>query len=162
MSLTPEEVDRIKRILPYVCDDDTIEQLYKTCNSIAQGRRSSNGRRFEELVASCLRAQNIPFVSQVSIDDKTGCIVPRSRGKHVYDFVIDAQVGDLARDKDMVSCKTSLRERYLQDQKSPFRTSYMLTLEKTSNPAKFLRHDIQVISVSDATIKDILRSLYHH
>ena len=101
-------------------DDETILRLYNNSVSIHQGRMQKSGASLEKTLADLLRANDIPFREQVTID-KEGIIVgfntKRKKCYHVLDVVVgdDIDVGRSIGDFIVVSCKTTCRERWTQD-----------------------------------------------
>ena len=101
-------------------DDETILRLYTNSVSIHQGRMQKSGALLEKTTAELLRANEIPFREQVTID-KDGVIVgfntKRKKCYHVLDIVVgdDIDVGRFIGDFIVVSCKTTCRERWTQD-----------------------------------------------
>ena len=102
-------------------DDETVLRLYNNSISIHQGRMQKSGALLEKTLAGLLRASNIPFREQVTID-KYGIIVGfnttrRTKCYHVLDVVVghDIVEGMSIEDFIVVSCKTTCRERWTQD-----------------------------------------------
>ena len=101
-------------------DDETILRLYTNSVSIHQGRMQKSGALLEKTTADLLRANEIPFREQVTID-KDGIIVgfntKRKKCYHVLDIVVgdNIDVGRSIGDFIVVSCKTTCRERWTQD-----------------------------------------------
>jgi flagellar hook-basal body complex protein FliE len=106
------------------------KEVYSFANSAAQRNRNKRGKAFEAALESMLTELKIPFIRQVS-HDNTGKIKSDKRGV-VHDIVIDAALGDMLQDKIIISCKTSLRERYKQDSLVPCKKMYMVTLDRVS------------------------------
>ena len=117
---------------------DYASQVYKR-------KRSKTGRIFESVLEDMLRERGISFISQVS-HDANGVICAKKRG-YVHDIIIDAKIGEPLKNKIVISCKTSLRERYKQDAKIPCRKMFMVTLEKVTSTEKYASTDIQVVSI---------------
>lgn len=101
-------------------DDKTLLRLYNNSISIHQGHMQKNGRILEKTIAELLDANNIIFREQVTID-KDGIIVgfntKRDKCYHVLDVVVghDIVVGRSIREFIVISCKTTCRERWTQD-----------------------------------------------
>lgn len=100
--------------------DEKISQVYKLCISLHQSTKSVNGQWLEKIIIPLLEKNNISFREQVTID-KNGIIVgfniKKSKCYHVVDFVIgdDINVGKRIEDFKVISCKTTCRERWTQD-----------------------------------------------
>lgn len=134
-NIAPVIVKRMQELLPRSrVTEDVAYNIYKTCVSMNQQSRSNKGKLLEQCIEDVLKARQIPYLPQVTVD--TTGIIHKSRGQkkgvHVHDFVIDAQVGDSIRDKIVLSCKTSLRERWRQDANVQCAKMYMITMEMCS------------------------------
>lgn len=125
--LSPIDLQSLRSIAPDL-SDECLLKMYKACNSIAQSKRQRSGQAFEATVADAFDQKGISYLSQVCIID--GRIARKKHGYHVYDFVLNAEYGDSCQDKIMISCKTSLRERYLQDQHVPCSKMVLITLDR--------------------------------
>lgn len=121
------------------------ERVYNTANSIAQGNRSKRGKALEDAMASLLMDLHIPFVSQVSHNDQ-GLLTSKKRGC-VHDIVLYAKMGDPIRDKIVVSCKTSVRERYKQDGIVPCKKLFLVTVDRASTRNNQKYKDIGIYMV---------------
>lgn len=100
--------------------DETILKLYHKSISIRQSSVQSNGSFLEKEVEKSLMVNNIPFKSQVTIN-KSGIIIGfnKKKGKcdHVLDIVVgvDVSIGRSITEFVLLSCKTTCRERWRQD-----------------------------------------------
>ena len=101
--------------------DDKLLELYNASISIHQKNIQGNGNFLEnEIVATELNSQNIPYKQQVTIN-KDGVIIGFNikKGKcyHVIDFVIgdNIEIGKTINEYKIISCKTTCRERWTQD-----------------------------------------------
>ena len=113
-------IQELKQIAPLLSDDELL-QLYTKSISIHQSKIQENGNFLENgILVSILDKGNIPYKKQVTIN-KSGIIVGFNvkKGKcyHVIDFVIgeNIDVGKSIADYKVISCKTTCRERWTQD-----------------------------------------------
>ena len=113
-------VHELKQIAPQL-SDLVLLQLYSKSVSLHQSKKSINGKFLENtVISSALDNANIPYRKQVTID-KSGIIVGFNEQKkncyHIVDFVIghDICVGKPITEFGVVSCKTTCRERWTQD-----------------------------------------------
>jgi arsenate reductase-like glutaredoxin family protein len=111
-------IQELKPIYPLL-NDDVILQLYNKSVSLHQSRVQNNGDFLEnEILSNILNKNNIIYKKQVCIDD-SGTIIGFSRKKcyHVIDFVvgIDVEIGKSITNYKVISCKTTCRERWTQD-----------------------------------------------
>lgn len=113
-------IQELKQLLPMVSDDDLL-QLYNNSISIHQSKIQGNGNFLEnDILVGILDENNIPYKKQVTIN-KSGVIVGfnEKKGKcyHIIDFVIgeSIEVGKSITEYKVISCKTTCRERWTQD-----------------------------------------------
>ena len=113
-------IQELKQIAPALSDDELL-QLYTKSISIHQSKIQENGNFLENgILVSILDKGNIPYKKQVTIN-KSGIIVGFNvkKGKcyHIIDFVIgeNIDVGKSIADYKVISCKTTCRERWTQD-----------------------------------------------
>lgn len=113
-------IQELKQIAPLLSDIDLL-QLYNKSISIHQSKIQGNGDFLEnDILVSVLDKNNISYRKQVTIN-KAGIIVgfneKKSKCYHIIDFVIGAniEVGKPISDFKVVSCKTTCRERWTQD-----------------------------------------------
>lgn len=113
-------IQELKQIAPLLCDVELL-QLYNKSISIHQSKIQGNGDFLEnDILVGVLDKNNIPYKKQVTIN-KSGIIVGfnEKKGKcyHIIDFVIgeNIEVGKSITDYKVVSCKTTCRERWTQD-----------------------------------------------
>ena len=112
-------IEELKLIYPL--QDEILIELYNKSISIHQSNIQGNGDFLEnDIVVSQLQAKNIPFRQQVTIN-KDGIIVGfnEKKGKcyHIVDFVIgdNINLGASITEYKVISCKTTCRERWTQD-----------------------------------------------
>jgi hypothetical protein len=126
----------LRRMLPRdAINEEIASNVYKTCVSINQKYRTQKGKMLEKCVEDVLKEHDIPYLSQATVD--TAGVIHALRGKrkgvHVHDFIIDASFGDTIDNKIIISCKTSLRERWRQDANVQCAKMYMITMDACSN-----------------------------
>lgn len=117
-----EKQQKIIRILKQkypTIPDDLLPAIYQDCISIHQSGIQHNGDVLEKLILSQLAGHDIPHRSQVTIDKKgmiLGFNLKRSKCHHVLDIVVgDVQIGHPITEYTVLSCKTTCRERWTQD-----------------------------------------------
>jgi len=113
-------IKELKQIAPLLSDDELL-QLYNKSISIHQSKIQGNGDFLEnDILVGVLDKNNISYKKQVTINN-SGIIVGfnKKKGKcyHIIDFVIgeNIEVGKSITDYKVVSCKTTCRERWTQD-----------------------------------------------
>lgn len=113
-------VQDLKQIAPLLNDDELL-QLYNKSISIHQSKIQRNGDFLEnDILVGVLDKNNISYKKQVTIN-KSGIIVgfniKREKCYHIIDFVVgeNIEVGKSITDYKVVSCKTTCRERWTQD-----------------------------------------------
>jgi hypothetical protein len=104
-----------------VLSEDLLIQIYGKSISIHQSKIQGNGAFLEnDILSGLLDTNAIPYRKQVTID-KSGMIVGFNEKKnscyHIIDFVIgeNIEVGKPITDYKVISCKTTCRERWTQD-----------------------------------------------
>lgn len=109
-------IDELKVIYPL--PDFLLVEMYNKCVSIHQCSNQSNGEFLESTIISELSDHGVPFKKQVVIN-KDGVIVGERKSKcyHIVDFVIgdNIEIGKSITEYKVVSCKTTCRERWTQD-----------------------------------------------
>jgi len=112
-------VEELKLIYPL--QDELLIDLYNKSISIHQSNIQGNGDFLENyIVISELTKHNILFKQQVTIG-KDGIIIgfneKKSKCYHIIDFVIgnNIEVGRPITEYKVLSCKTTCRERWTQD-----------------------------------------------
>lgn len=118
-------IKKLRNALPSCnLSDQELLKLSNTSVSIFQSRKCKHGKCFESIIENQLRVNSIPFVSQVAID-KTGIIIGTGttikNHAHTLDILVGAESIDLIRGKHVknytvISCKTTIRERWNQDE----------------------------------------------
>lgn len=113
-------IQELKQIAPLLSDIDLLK-LYNKSISIHQSKIQGNGDFLEnDILVGVLDKNNISYRKQVTIN-KSGIIVgfneKKSKCYHIIDFVIgeNIEVGKPITDFKVVSCKTTCRERWTQD-----------------------------------------------
>ena len=113
-------IEKLKTIAPLLSDDDLL-LLYNMSISIHQRKIQRNGNFLEDhILVNILDKNKIGYRKQVTIN-KSGTIVgfntKSNKCYHIIDFVIgeDIKVGNLISEYIVISCKTTCRERWTQD-----------------------------------------------
>lgn len=113
-------IQELKKIAPSLSDVELL-QLYHKSISIHQSKNQGNGNFLEnDILVGILDKNNISYKKQVTID-KSGIIVgfnkKRSKCYHIIDFVVgeNIELGKSITNYKVVSCKTTCRERWTQD-----------------------------------------------
>ena len=142
-------IQELKQIAPMLSGDELL-QLYTKSISIHQSKIQENGNFLEnDILVSFLDKSNIPYKKQITIN-KSGIIVGFNvkKGKcyHIIDFVIgeNIDVGKSITDYKVISCKTTCRERWTQDDWSyTFAPKLYILLTKSDDypPAQRFRED---------------------
>ena len=149
-------IQELKQIAPLLSDVDLL-QLYNKSISIHQSKNQGNGDFLEnDILVGILDKNNIPYKKQVTINE-SGIIVGfnKKKGKcyHIIDFVVgeNIEVGKSITDYKVISCKTTCRERWTQDDWSytfPPTLYILLTISNDYPSAQRFREDAkrQIIS----------------
>jgi hypothetical protein len=113
-------IQELKQIVP-LSSEDILLKLYKKSISIHQSNNQKNGNFLENIIeVDVLDKNNISYKKQVTIND-SGIIVGFNGKKeecyHIIDFVIgeDIEIGKSITNYKVISCKTTCRERWTQD-----------------------------------------------
>lgn len=113
-------IQELKQIAPLLSNNELL-QLYNKSISIHQSKIQGNGDFLEnDILVGELDKNNISYKKQVTINE-SGIIVGfnEKKGKcyHIIDFVVgeNIEVGKSITDYKVVSCKTTCRERWTQD-----------------------------------------------
>ena len=142
-------IQDLKQIAPLLSDVELL-QLYNKSISIHQSKIQGNGDFLEnDILVGVLDKNNISYKKQVTIN-KSGIIVGfnEKKGKcyHIIDFVVgeNIEVGKSITDYKVVSCKTTCRERWTQDDWSYTFTPtlyILLTISDDYPPTQRFRED---------------------
>jgi hypothetical protein len=106
-----------KEYVSNLYENGVLDGLYNIMQSVTQSLRSSTGYAFENIIESIFKKNDITYSSQVKLNDN-----------HIVDFTIPCfeKNSDIVDFKGIIiSCKTSLRERYLQDKYIKCETIYI-------------------------------------
>lgn len=113
-------IQELKKIAPSLSDVELL-QLYHKSISMHQSKNQGNGNFLEnDILVGILDKNNISYKKQVTID-KSGIIVgfnkKKSKCYHIIDFVVgeNIELGKSITNYKVVSCKTTCRERWTQD-----------------------------------------------
>ena len=154
-------IQRLKRKLPDISDDVLVD-VYRECISLHQSRQQGSGNFLEKQLCEFLTNNNIPFKSQVSINSD-GIIIGfniKAGAAHVVDIVVggNIEVNKSITEFDVISCKTTCRERWTQDKWSLVHKPCMFILATLSNdypPSKrFNECETRKIITSTPKLKD--------
>jgi len=144
--------------------NDSVLAFYKKAVSVHQSCVSNNGKALENFCEKILRDNDIPFSSQVVINHK-GVIILNCKKNvkklhHVLDIVVgDVKDGDSIQNYVVISCKTTCRERWTQDEqwsKTNRPKKYVLatTSQDYPNSQRFMEAEDRVIVTSKPKTKD--------
>jgi phosphopantetheinyl transferase (holo-ACP synthase) len=136
--------DSSDEYLDKIFENGQFEALYNISLSITNSMKSKAGKDFEDCIEEVFKEEAIPYQSQVFIDN-TGQFIEKSMKKntknegHLIDFLvpppkINTNISDY--EGDIISAKTTLRERFHQDKfLSKFGKSRLviISLEKINN-----------------------------
>ena len=142
-------INELKQIAPLLSDVELL-QLYNKSISIHQSKIQGNGDFLEnDILVGILDTNNISYKKQVTINN-LGIIVgfneKKRRCYHIIDFVIgeNIEVGTSITNYKVVSCKTTCRERWTQDDWSytfPPTLYILLTISNDYPPTQRFRED---------------------
>ena len=113
-------IQKLKQIVPLLTDVESL-QLYNNSISIHQSKIQGNGNFLEtDILVGMLDKFKIYYKKQVTIN-KSGIIVgfnvKKEKCYHILDFVIgeSIEIGKSITEYKVISCKTTCRERWTQD-----------------------------------------------
>jgi hypothetical protein len=101
--------------------DDKLLEIYNKSISIHQSKIQGNGDFLEnDILVGVLDKNNIPYKKQVTIDNLgiiVGFNIKKDKCYHIIDFVIgkNIEIGKSITEYNVISCKTTCRERWTQD-----------------------------------------------
>jgi hypothetical protein len=110
----------LKEIAPLLNDLDLL-QLYNKSISLHQSRNQKNGSFLEnDIINKTLSEHRLSYRQQVTID-KSGVIIGfgnKIKCHHIIDFVVgdNIEIGKSITEYNVISCKTTCRERWTQDE----------------------------------------------
>jgi len=142
-------IEKLRQISPLSSDTDLL-QLYNKSISIHQGQIQGNGNFLEnDILAIMLDENNISYKKQVTINQSgiiVGFNVKKVKCYHIIDFVIgeNIEVGESITSYKVISCKTTCRERWTQDDWSYAfipRLYILLTISDDYPPSTRFRED---------------------
>ena len=112
-------IENLKKILPGLANEFYLE-FYKRSISLHQSGNQKNGSFLEKIVREFLDKYNIPYKEQVTINEQginVGYYQKKKDCYHIVDFVIgeNISIGDSITQYTVISCKTTCRERWTQD-----------------------------------------------
>ena len=115
-----EIIHKLKQIAPSLSSDELLH-LYNKSISIHQSKIQRNGDFLEnDILAGALDKNNISYKKQVTINNSgiiSGFNEKKRKCYHIVDFVIgeNIEIGKSITDFKVISCKTTCRERWTQD-----------------------------------------------
>lgn len=118
-----KNIEKIARELKTVCslDKSILINIYNKAISIHQSNKQKNGDFLKnDIVVKELNSNKISYKQHVSIN-KDGVIIGfnkiKSKSCHIIDFVIgtNIRIGKYITNYKVISCKTTCRERWTQD-----------------------------------------------
>jgi hypothetical protein len=113
-------IQELKQISPLSSDTELL-QLYTKSISLHQSKIQGNGNFLEnDILVGMLEENNISYKKQVTINKSgiiVGCNVKKGICYHIIDFVIGENIeeGKSITEYKVISCKTTCRERWTQD-----------------------------------------------
>lgn len=144
-------IQELKIIAPLFNDVELL-QLYNKSISIHQGKIQGNGNFLEnDILVGILDENKIPYKKQATIN-QLGTIVGFNEKKvkcyHIIDFVIgeNIEIGKSITEYKVISCKTTCRERWTQDDWSYTfipKLYILLTISDDYPPSTRFREDAQ-------------------
>ena len=156
-------LSELRSIAPSI-DDDCLYALYTKSISLHQGRVQNNGSFLENtIIKQFLDKVEVPYRTQVTIDKNgiiTGFNQKKTRCYHNLDFVIgkDIELNRSITEFRVISCKTTCRERWTQDdwshQLKPMK--YILVTISNDYPSseRFRESEIRKIITCSPKIRD--------
>jgi hypothetical protein len=145
--------------------DYALREIYKKCISLHQSNIVKKGKALENAIAHMLQKEKIPYLAQACVD-KDGNIIAGKLGHHRHDFVVGGAIGQNIADKIVISCKTSLRERFLQDANLTCKRLFMVTYDPQGEVKKEAlkeQHNIEVVVIKNndtSAVKNMLKYIH--
>lgn len=140
-----------------------ILELFNKSVSISQSNKCSSGKKFESEIEKILDNERIPYQKQVSIDNN-GVIIGTGTNVDGVAHVLDIVVGDgifigaNITEFIVISCKTSVRERWNQDEWTktyPPKLYYLSTVsDDYPQPQKFDESSKRKVVTIQPKVKD--------
>ena len=119
-SINLKIIQELKQIAPLLNENECLE-LYNKSISMHQSKNQTNGNFLEnDILVSVLDSNKIPYKKQVTINNLgliVGFNIKKEKCYHIIDFVIgeNIEIGKSITYYKVVSCKTTCRERWTQD-----------------------------------------------
>lgn len=108
---------------------ENMDLLYNASKSISSSFRSTTGKDFEHAIEQILDLSGVAYSKQVYIKDDI-VVSRRKNATYTADIIFpDINIGENIKNFNLISIKTSLRERHLQDNGLNFKKKYLITLE---------------------------------
>jgi len=143
--------------------DDILEKIYNASVSIFQSKKAINWSQFEKKIEQILLENDVPFKRQVAID-KNGNIIGYGtivkNHYHTIDIVVgeNIEIGENISNFIVLSCKTTIRERWNQDNWSFEHPPQVYILLTKSNdypqPEKFRESNNRLIVTDKPKVND--------
>ena len=160
-------LDRIKNYIEYGgefndCYTSMETLMYPVCQSITQSLRSQAGTTLEKYTEKALLALDISFGKQVIVMNNMVCHKkPAKEGYHILDFIVPKpKNGDDLKGFVNISCKTILRERFMQDSHILTKKTILVTHDKNNKAATQNGLDVAYVERSDTILYDLKQLLF--
>jgi hypothetical protein len=119
MNVNVNNIRELKKVTPLLSDLEILE-FYNKSISIHQSQKQKNGHFLENIIKLVLDEHNVIYKEQVVIDNFGKIVGFNKKTKlcfHVIDFVIgeNINIGSSVKNNKIISCKTTCRERWTQD-----------------------------------------------
>lgn len=140
---------------------ENMNKLYVASKSITASFRSSSGKDFEKIIEKILDLNNIEYSRQVYIKHDI-VVEKRKESNYTADIIIPKiKIGENIKNYNLISIKTTIRERHLQDNGMNFKQIYLITLDPkipnniNKNTIIVIPNYIKLIKEYDVRIYDI-------
>jgi hypothetical protein len=141
-------------------DKGYLEKIYKINQSITQSLRSCTGKEFENMIRQILDENHISYSYQVYIDENGKVVGHKKDSAHIVDFVIPkCKIGKSLKKFTILSCKTTLRERFLQDFGIKCYRKFIITLDEKTSQAKKCGFECFVINSKKNNLTSLINKL---
>jgi hypothetical protein len=110
-------------------DINFMKEMYIASKSITASYRSTSGKNFEKDIEYILDINDISYSRQVYIKNDI-VIEKRKDANYTADIIIPKiKIGENIKDFNLISIKTTLRERHNLDNSLKFKKIYLITLD---------------------------------
>lgn len=155
----------LRKMLPREnINEEIASNIYNMCVGLNQRNRAKKGKLLEKCIEDVLIESKIPYLSQAAVD--TSGVIHASKGRrkgvHIHDFIINASFGDTIENKTILSCKSSLRERWRQDANLQCAKMYMITLDTCSKHTieSLKENNIELVVVGGTSLQTCIEELH--